>query len=109
MKMSCFMKALFRLCVIAMVCTTITGVFGNANPAISDLKNEDLLVFKGWAWWQDNHPTLRNYLNHLALEKLDEREKEIQNIRGARAWRNGSGRLATDIYKFSGKCPNAHR
>ncbi|MFH1737627.1 MAG: acetylxylan esterase, partial [bacterium] len=75
------------------------------NQTIHDLKDDDLLVLKGWAYWEDNHPTLRQYLNEMAFEQLDMRESRILKLKGAKNWRKQIARARSRYMEVMGDMP----
>ncbi len=54
--------------------------------SLIDVKDEDLLVLKNWDYWEDNKPSLRQYLTDIAVEQLDARHAEVQKLKGKRSW-----------------------
>ena len=75
------------------------------SETINNLKDEDFLLLHGWARWEDNRPTLRNYLNDKAFEQLDRRENAIRNLRGPDRWRKRIAETRQHYLDILGEMP----
>lgn len=74
-------------------------------PALLYSQKEDLNVFTRWVEWTDGKNMLSHYLNDVAFEQLDKRDKKVEGLKTEQDWLEWQKKVKQDLEKITGPFP----